>query len=437
MNPETPHTPLRHLNNLKSAREDARPPFIEQLRHTNLEGERPREPRPIEEVLQKPATTQALLSRGWDIYKEMRKIPHQKPATQPADAGHARQLVAELGNSIMPDLPRPDLLFSMLLVELNRLSAIVPDAAGILFTKNINLAFRPDDFRRYTPDNPQIKGELPSIVERTLKHCYLYAEACANRFNGQAETADEPIKWVLGLIDTYCHHFPDNIWLPYYRAKLLIHAGRRTEAQAGLMQTLRRKSRDFWAWSAMAETYEDPDMRMACLCRALTCPGAKPEFLVKVRTQLARDLFKQGHLPEAKCEIEQVVAIRERCQWNVPPAMLAFRKRTDYQAATGPADNNALYEQYAARTPTILPQQRPRPPAPAQLEAKPGTERNITGTLRLSPAGFAFADNAFISPDLVRAHQLKDGARVSGKALYCQKPKSDQYGWKAVSLHTQ
>ena len=60
---------------------------------------------------------------------------------------------------------------------------------------------------------------------------------------------------------------------------------------------------------------------------------------------------------------------------------------------------------------------------------------NFTGKV-VNPLGkqFGFVNDIFISPDLYEKHHLKDGDKISGKAMLSFNKNKGVWGWKVVLI---
>lgn len=68
-------------------------------------------------------------------------------------------------------------------------------------------------------------------------------------------------------------------WLGYYGAKALIRVGEYAQAQGFLMELLRKKPKEGWLWSDLAEACrKDYGVAVSCLAKALRCPNRDPQI---------------------------------------------------------------------------------------------------------------------------------------------------------------
>ena len=79
----------------------------------------------------------------------------------------------------------------------------------------------------------------------------------------------EWLAWVIQFIEDVYQIFPDEEWGDYRIAKLLLWSERLEEARAYVLNVVRQKTSEFWAWDLMAEVF--PEMSKSCLARALCC----------------------------------------------------------------------------------------------------------------------------------------------------------------------
>lgn len=283
---------------------------------------------------------QARVTRGWAIYKAMRQIG-KKPDRDilPTLAAWFR----ELEQDTMPKLRRPDLLFSMLLNEYCRLSPFCPQA-GTLPSRIGPLEFRAEDFERFHPANGPAEG-FDSLVEKLISAVYKAAKQLGSSNQANDPEFAEFAKWALALVRQYAPRFPQHPWIPYYQSRLLLMNGKHAEARAGIVATLQSNANAFWAWEIFGRTFDNPQMQMACLCKALSCHGSPPEFLINVRADLAQHLASAGMQKEAGIEAGLAIAVRQQNKWNVPLALTRLAGQGN--AVPKPSDNADLYRRFA------------------------------------------------------------------------------------------
>ena len=121
----------------------------------------------------------------------------------------------------------------------------------------------------------------------------------------------------------------------------------------------RRKSSEFWTWSALAEAYpDDREQKIACLCRALQCNVQDEGFLVNMHQQLGDELRAAGQDSAARFEYDRSDAIRKERKWGFGfqnPEFSAWRAKTE------PTPNNdRLYREFGAKAESVALSSLPR-----------------------------------------------------------------------------
>ncbi|MFN4000341.1 DUF7017 domain-containing protein [Algoriphagus sp.] len=107
------------------------------------------------------------------------------------------------------------------------------------------------------------------------------------------------------------------LYVPYFKAKLLLEIGDREEGMQAFLPFARRKQGEFWVWQVFAEYYQqDPQRYLSCLCKALSC-RVKPEFLSNIKERLIAHLIQTEKFDWAKSELIQLVRLREQQSWGL------------------------------------------------------------------------------------------------------------------------
>lgn len=110
----------------------------------------------------------------------------------------------------------------------------------------------------------------------------------------------------------------DALWLSWDMAILLRQMDNFQRAAELLAGVIKAKRNEFWVWAEAGRLYqsEQPELALACFCRALECP-AEPKFLVRAHCELAKLLAEQGDRAQASQEIVVAVGIREAEGWPI------------------------------------------------------------------------------------------------------------------------
>lgn len=101
-------------------------------------------------------------------------------------------------------------------------------------------------------------------------------------------------------------------WLGFYCAFAHLRRKEFAKARKLLVEVVRRKQSEAWAWECLAQAFRDQPAKMAgCLCKVLLCPShdrqIKEAMSVKARHQLAKCLTLLGRADEARRESELAV----------------------------------------------------------------------------------------------------------------------------------
>ena len=141
----------------------------------------------------------------------------------------------------------------------------------------------------------------------------------------------------------------DALWLDWDRVHLLRHADRHIEAAQVLGPVIKAKRNEFWVWAEAARLYADeqPDLALACACRALEC-GSEPKFTVKVHRELAQMLAERGDFAQASSELTTVIALREEQGWALDAALQELINSSWYDpSAQGAETAKAFYANHS------------------------------------------------------------------------------------------
>ncbi len=209
------------------------------------------------------------------------------------------------------------------------------DWLGLADQLGWDAGFRADDFvgetLPATTDGAPERQTKPLVERLTM--------ATVKQLLGKVIIPDEvAAPWLARLTDLAAR-YPDWDFLPYYHAQLLQRLHRPAEAMAVFLPFARRKKRDFWVWSLLADLLTaspdttTPDKVLACYARALTA-GAPEPFLVKVRQRLAALLIGMNRWADARAEIDRLVQTRQAQNWPLPSAVMDWLNDIHYTQAT-------------------------------------------------------------------------------------------------------
>ena len=146
------------------------------------------------------------------------------------------------------------------------------------------------------------------------------ARGVAKWVKARPDAAPEDIDLALEWIDRVrpVAEGDDALWLDWDRVYLLRRAHRHAEAAGVLGPVIKAKRNEFWVWAEAARLYleEQPDLALACACRALEC-GSDPKFSVNVHRELAQMLAGRGEFAQASSELTSEITIRQEQGWGI------------------------------------------------------------------------------------------------------------------------
>jgi tetratricopeptide (TPR) repeat protein len=188
-------------------------------------------------------------------------------------------------------------------------------------------------------------GWKPSDSSRALmplaEQTYLAVGKCLEK----SLASSERVQAFLSQLQQLKAAQPDYHFLHYTEARLLLRLKAYEQAREALKLFIRQKSREYWAWSALGESYRpySPEKARACFCYALSLNNP-PAFLVKVKEGLARLLMDMGAYPEAKALIQEVLETRNRQGWPLKGRHLEWQEDRWYLETKAASDLEAFYQ---------------------------------------------------------------------------------------------
>lgn len=261
---------------------------------------------------------------AWELQKEGKIIFD----SDKVEVQKARQLLADY---IKLKNERPSQLHSLFLHFADKITDR-EEFNLISFLKKWDLNnLREDDFEPFKKDDKV----YPSIAEKVIQH-------------GAKLILDkklyQEVEFYLPFLDTAIQRFQDNIWLSFYKAKLLQFINRNEEAIQFLIPVVKEKISDYWTWSLLAELLIDSDREKAisCYCKSLLCKG-EDRFIANVRTKFAELLIQKELWSEAKFEINFAIVTKEVEGVNVPDKLRDYQQKDWYENAADKKSNNDYY----------------------------------------------------------------------------------------------
>jgi tetratricopeptide (TPR) repeat protein len=233
----------------------------------------------------------------------------------------------------------PDLACSVILGQVAKVGQHLSKFPGIIHWVGIE-GLRSEDWQ---PNEFEGKT-LPSLatnIARTLCKWVRGRPDASKRQKGLAlEWAERARKTARG---------DDALWLDWDLAILLRQMGDSQRAAKLLADVIKAKRNDFWVWAEAGRLYqsEQPELSLACFCRALECP-AEPKFLVRAHRELAGLLAEQEEYAQASQEVAITIDIRQTEGWPVGREMEELIASPWYDpSAMGAEDPKAFYRRHS------------------------------------------------------------------------------------------
>jgi len=279
-------------------------------------------------------------SYGWDLFKATRLVFEQATEEQfpPRRVAEVKQ---NLNAYMHLDAEKPSLLHSLMLQQAMRLVS-GDHLKAMVFARMWGLEnLRPEDFERYVTDDGKT---LPSLAEKVVQQASKEAAAGHQRNH---------INYILPFVEKTMDQFPDNVWLKLNKVKLLRELGRNDEARALALEFARAKANEYWAWDLLGDLQVEPDLRLACYCKALLC-SQDDNFVSNLRLKLAKLLAEAGHPSEAKGEAQRVIEHKQSSGHKLPAEIQQFTQDPWYADTVPTNPKPAFYARFAPQTEELL-----------------------------------------------------------------------------------
>jgi tetratricopeptide (TPR) repeat protein len=295
-------------------------------------------------VNERPESTDMITGFGWEVSKKLKSLDPEEQADRETALALSIEYVG-----IQSQVEKPGRLHSAVLRQLSRFPESDPAFLACL-RSCLSDAFSEEDYARYKPEGGD--KEYDSLVEKLIKAIYHGAKKLAQGGKPSGgivkgeDTPEDTIGWAAAFVGTYYQRFPDQEWFPYYYGTLLLLSKDTERARPFILETVRKKPTESWAWRSLSATYppEQIDHKIACLCKALDCPTQNPAYLVNARLELAKLLKTAKHFAEARVEVDTIIHIRKANRWKVSPDLLAHTQESWYLGAPELPDNKAFYK---------------------------------------------------------------------------------------------
>lgn len=287
---------------------------------------------------------------GWVLYAQAKRLVDAARDPHAAGGGADPKLRLILREYARLGLQRPDLLFSMLLVQLLNCPTPASFLPGLMAWAGLG-CFRPEDLCAQEGRDGRVYEPLIEKAARVTGKVALELEE-----SGLKEHA-------ILLLDKALSEgeIQKPEWLHYRKALLLGRLGRYKEAQELIFPFVRGKRGDFWAWQALAELEEptDPKLALTLYAKAVTV-SREPEFALKLFEEFSQMASRQGEIGLAKWAADHAVSVRRENSWRIPQSLKDLLSADWYSSGEDLENPQGMLERLAAGADSLLYSDCPR-----------------------------------------------------------------------------
>lgn len=234
----------------------------------------------------------------------------------------------------------PGMAFSNILGQLVKVGSHLPKFPGIISWAGIQ-GLRNEDWKP-SHDEGKIYSSLAMKIARTLcKWVKVHPGASQKPMALALDWAERVGNATKG---------DDSLWLHWDMAILLRQMGDFQRAAELLASVIKERRNESWVWAEAGRLYQSnqPELALACFCRALECP-AEPKFLVGVHRELAELLAEQEEYAQASREVAMTIDIRQSEGWSDDRELQALISSSWYDpAAEGAEPPKDFYNKHSS-----------------------------------------------------------------------------------------
>ncbi len=266
---------------------------------------------------------------AWELYRLAKAMIEQEPPNSNGAKKH-------LNDYFKLKVDRPSLLHSCFLQLADKLAKENKLNMGA-FARIWGLEnLRPEDYAPFKTDDGNV---YPSLTERVVLHASKDAVS---------RSAQEDLHYILPFINDCIIKFPDNFWLKYRKAKVLMSIGLNEEVLSLGIEVVKSKFNEYWAWELLGDIYKPnaPETALSCYCKALLC-SKETNFVSKVKIKLAELLIEIQDYSRAKFEIEEIITYKVHNKKKVPDSAESLKTQAWYEATSATASNREFYTSHA------------------------------------------------------------------------------------------
>ncbi len=237
------------------------------------------------------------------------------------------------------NIPAPDILYTNILKVLIRFYKKGDNSALFQiynFIRNftIEAIFKSEDYIRKRKGRIQVNSLVESIASALAHHSLNMKDV-------------EALEFTLNFIDQIESKFPDNLNLPYYRARIHIELGQNDKAIPILQKLIALKNDwHLWGYLGIAYSSETPAKAINYLCKAIITPK-DPYLTIKFRIELVKVLFKLNKNQEASSEIKYIKKLLEIRKLPMREDFEALLNHPNFVANAPEELPQSFYEEHA------------------------------------------------------------------------------------------
>lgn len=346
--------------------------------------------------------------------------------------------------------------------------------------------FRPEDYQKEKMSNGR---EIMAIAEQGY---IAYSKHLLTKQNqgGDVSLYKAKAESFLPTLSKIVEDYPQMQYPAYFKAKLLLALGNKSNMLEALLPFAKKKRNDFWVWEILSEAFSDDSEKVfACYCKALSCMSPE-EMLVGLRQKMAKILIDRACFNEARTEIELLLHSRLEHGYKIPAEVNSWIATDWFKVAVPSKSNLEFYKSYVHKAEALLFNDVAEETVIVEFvnsdkkilnfvssetkfgffkyerffsKVKVGDTlmvrfqggsnggmhqvftaivvddepfrnqfvREIHGIVKV-PAGklFGFIDDAFIHPAILKKYKLVDGVEYKGKAIKSYNVEKKKWGWK-------
>ena len=163
--------------------------------------------------------------------------------------------------------------------------------------------------------------------------------------------SDSDQKHSVELLESLNHSL--YVYIPYYLSKIYLIEKNKEKSRSFLLSILKTMSTTFWIWSDLAETYDDLDLKITCLCKSVSLP-APEKMKLNNRLSLAILLAQSNQYEEAKFELNLYLETANKMGYRTKNDALVLQNSIWFEDTPLIKNNQKLYKIYSQKIDYIL-----------------------------------------------------------------------------------